>query len=296
MMSLRRSHYFLLALLATFFNPLVILWYGTSQTFILVVPVTLLVWFAVKWDSFVKLSAKSGWAEVILGGTVYLGDLTWNAYSHSAIGLSDMLVLTLALIVGFFGFRSIKQEFLLPTAYLAVLAFSYYAEFHIPQIQALQNFLAQVVVSVLTPLGIKTMVWSSSSDIITVWGRQGIPGPNPFSLWIEKDCTGVKGMLAYGSLAILMVLDVKTTLRRKIVVTVVGLAGTFIVNIGRLLVIFLSAYNWGVDAGLTVHAYLGYGLFIAWVLVYWTLALRYVSGPAAFPLPSKETLLPRTLP
>ena len=279
MVTLKRPHYFLFALLGTFFNPLVIHWYGTSRTFIVIVPITLLVWFAVKWDEFVVIDAKSRLGEILLGGGVYAADFVWNGLSQSAIGLLDMFVLMVALIVAFFGLKSVRQHFLLPTAYLGVLVFSYPAENAIPEIQSVQNFLAQVLVGMLTLMGIKASIWASNSDIVTVWGRQGIPGANPFALWIEKSCTGVKGMLAYGSLAILMVLDLKATVGRKLLISLVGLVGTFGINILRLFVIFLSAYQWGVDAGLEVHAYLGYLLFIAWILVYWSIAFRYVSGP-----------------
>ncbi len=278
---MRRPHYFLMALLATFFNPLVLALYGVSETFIVVVPLTLLVWFAVKWDAFTKLDAKSSLGEIILGMGIYSGNFARNILTNSIFGIFDMLVVLVGLMISFFGLRAIRQHFLLPTAYLGVLVVTYQIENRLPEIQVLQNFLAQTVVGVLNPIGVKASIWSLNQDIITVWGRQGIPGPNPFALWIEKNCTGVKGMLAYGSLAILMILDITAPIRRKLMVVLVGLAGTFLVNIGRLLVIFLSAYQWGVDAGLAVHAYLGYGLFIAWVLVYWTLSFRYFSGPRA---------------
>ncbi len=72
-------------------------------------------------------------------------------------------------------------------------------------------------------------------------------------------------------------------LRRKLAITLAGLAGTFLVNIARLLVIFFSAYQWVINAGLAIHAYLCYGLFIVWVLVYWMIAFRYASPPIMAP-------------
>lgn len=275
---MQRPHYFLIALLATFFNPIVLALYGTSETFIVVIPLTLLVWFAVKWDAFVRIDAKSSLSEVILGMGIYAGNFLRNFLTGSGFGMFDMLVVSVGLIVSFFGLRAIKQHFLLPTAYLAVLVATYQVETRLPELQVLQNFLAQIIVGVLNPLGIRADLWTFNTDVITVWGRPGIPEPNPFALWIEKSCTGVKGMLAYGSLALLMIMDIPASRGKKIAMALVGLAGTFLVNIARLLVIFLSAYQWGVEAGLTVHSYLGYGLFIAWVFLFWTMTLRYVSG------------------
>ncbi len=296
--ALTRPHYFLLALLAAFFNPFVIYtsYHGGTSVFLVVIPITLLVWLAIKWDTFVRLTSKSSHVEVVLGSTLLAADYARNAILDSRFGMLDMLVVVVGLIIAFFGLKAVRQHFLLPTVYLAVLVSVYRLEDTLPQMQILQNFLAQVMVAVLNPLGIRATLWQSSRDVVTVWGRPGVPGPNPFSLWIEQGCTGVKGMFAYGALAILMVLDVPAPLRKKLAVTLVGLAGTFFINIGRLLTIFLAAYAWGVDAGLTVHSYLGYGIFIVWILVYWSVALRYVSGPGTAVASVKTPILVPKLP
>ncbi len=288
MVPLRRPHYFLLALLAAFFNPLVLVWYGTSTIFIVVVPITLLVWFAAKWDSFIRLDAKSSITEMALGGAIYAVNTARNVLLNSIFGVFDMLIVLIALVIAFFGIKAIKQHFLLPSVYLSVLVVSYQMELVLPEIQGLQNLLAQMVATSLNGLGIRATVLTYNPDVVTVWGRPGIPGPNPFSLWIENQCTGVKSMLAFGSLAILMIMDLNMTRGKKLAIALTGLVGTFVVNIGRLLAIFLSAYGWGVEAGLTVHNYLGYGLFIAWVLLYWTLSFKYASGP--------QTSLPQSTP
>ncbi|MGQ9597299.1 MAG: exosortase/archaeosortase family protein [Thermoproteota archaeon] len=97
------------------------------------------------------------------------------------------------------------------------------------------------------------------------------------NLVIDGPCTGIKGMLAYGSLAALLVFDVKAPVGRKMIAASIGLLGTLLVNILRLALIFLAVYLLGIDAGLMIHTYLGYSLFIIWVLSFWTLAFKYLT-------------------
>ena len=74
-----------------------------------------------------------------------------------------------------------------------------------------------------------------------------------------------------------MLLDEKASLRRKFAISTIGVAGTFVVNLMRLDVIFLVIYGLGIDAGMFVHAYLGYTLFIGWVVVFWSIAFKHLA-------------------
>ncbi len=277
-----RHHYFLAALAAAFFAPLV-LDLGTSRTFIVVIPATLMVWFAIESKSFMSISSRSVLPEQVIGLVVLLGNFARNILfpgTFGGFGVFDMLVSFLSLVVVFFGVRAIRFSFLLPSLYLVVIVVGYQYEILTNQLQFLQNSLAILIVGALNLIGIQAIVLPNPGDIIMVYGRPGVPDPNPFLLWIEKSCTGVKGMFAYGSLAILLVIGRAGTRSSKIAIAIVGLAGTFLVNVGRLLAIFIAGYWWGVDAALRFHTYVGYGFFIAWVLVFWRLGLRYVESSA----------------
>ncbi len=72
-------------------------------------------------------------------------------------------------------------------------------------------------------------------------------------------------------------IDVKAKLSRVIPLLVIGFVGVFLINILRLLVVFLSFDFLGISIGNTVHVYAGYTLFIIWVLVFWGLAFKYLS-------------------
>lgn len=268
---LNRSHLFLSLSFLAFFNPITLLLFDVSRTFSFVVPFTLLIWFIAKWDNISRIEDRSEVWEKILGVLIYSADISRNiffSFERPMFGLSDMLVAFFSVCVAFYGFKALKH-FKLPLVYMLVLVVGYRLEFAITEVVFLENFLASVISALLNLLSIGSRVDGNSVSFHAIDGRI-------HSLLIDAPCTGIKGMLAYGSLAILMAIDVEAPLKKKVICVFVGAVGTFLVNILRLLTIFLSCYFFGEEAAMAVHTYLGYSLFIVWVLVYWTIAFRYL--------------------
>jgi len=267
---LNRSQFFLLFTMLGFFAPLIL--FGTSLTFIAVVPFTILVWFLARWDEIARIERQSNLYEILVACGVYISNLVRNvlgfAESFQGIGLFDLLVAFVAVCIAFYGWRGLKQ-FILPMAYLSILIVGYQLEVTITEVAVLQNFLAHLMASILNAL---TITASANNNLVSLYSSQR----NLYYLLVDASCTGIKGMLAYGSLAILMILDTKASFKHKLLWAVIGLVGTFMVNIVRLLSIFLAAYFMEIDTALAIHTYLGYSLFIGWVLVFWTLAFRFM--------------------
>ena len=88
---------------------------------------------------------------------------------------------------------------------------------------------------------------------------------------------GIQGVLAFGLLGSMALIDVKAKLSRLIPLLAIGFVGVFLINILRLLVVFLAFDFLGTSVGNTVHVYAGYTLFIVWVLIFWGLAFKYMS-------------------
>jgi exosortase len=271
-LTLTRPEIFLILTALAFFNPVTLLLFEFSLTFTFVVPFTLFVWFAARWDKLSRIEEKSQNWEKILGLLIYAVNVARNmlfSAEKPMFGLSDMLIAFFSVCVAFYGFKALKQ-FKLPLVYMVVLIVGYEIEFAITEVVFLQNFLASTISTLLNLLGIGSIVYGNLVSF------QGLDGKN-HSLMIDAPCTGIKGMLAYGSLAILMIIDVEAPLKKKMICVVVGAVGTFLVNILRLLAIFLSCYFFGDEAAMAVHTYLGYSLFIIWVFIYWIIAFRYLA-------------------
>jgi len=270
---INRAYIFLALTMLAFFNPVTLIFFKFSSTFIVIVPFTLLIWFAAEWSEISKIQEKGGKKEVLLGISIYSLNLARNLLNFNEkpmFGLSDMLISFICVCLAYCGLKGTKR-FTLPIAYMAILVVGYQLEFMITEISFLEIFLAQTITSILNSLGINAL---ANANLVTLQTPQGT-----FNFIIDASCTGIKGMLAYGSLAVLLALDIKTTRRRKLTCILVGAIGTFLVNILRLTVIFLSCYFFGQETALAVHTHLGYSLFILWVIIFWVVAFKYIVVP-----------------
>lgn len=278
---INRRNVFLAALFLSFLNPITILWMGTSWTFTFAVLFTFFVWFIIKWEDFSRIESKGTWLEVILGASIIIVNITRNLLNASSFGIFDMLVMLIGLYMIFFGLKTTK--FFMPLIlYALILIVGYQIEFSLEQVKVLQDFLAEIMNSLLKGLNITSWI---SGDVVIMIDRTG----ETYSLLIDAPCTGIKGMLAYGSLAVLLVLDIKSPPRKKAIATAVGLIGTFLVNMLRLSVVFLSIYFLGIDVGMFIHTYLGYGLFAIWVVFFWSMAFKHLAPESPKDLPTKTT-------
>ncbi len=181
-------------------------------------------------------------------------------------GISDMLITFVSLYIMFFGYRS-TRFFLPPSLYMLILIGGYQLEFVFPELKALEIWLADIMGRLMDIVGAETYI---SGNTVTFMGSKA------YALRIDGPCTGIKGITAYGALASMLIIDAKSSFNRKVLAVTIGFAGTFLTNLGRLALIFLSSYFLSVDIALSMHTYLGYMLFIAWVILFWSLAFRYL--------------------
>lgn len=272
---LKKHDLFLISLALSLINPITIFVTNTSWTFTFAVLMTFLMWLLMKWNDFLRVSSKGSFYEVIFGSLLIAGNLIRNIAGTNSFGIFDMLVMLVGLYLIFFGFGATR--FFMPLiAYAITLLIGYQLEFLLEEVRVLEYFLAGLMGSLLKGLNITNWV---AGNIVIMIDRFG----ETHNLIIDGPCTGIKGMLAYGSLAALLVFDVKSSMKRKVIATSIGLVGTLLTNISRLAIIFLSVYFLGIEIGLLIHTYLGYGLFIIWILVFWSLAFKYLAPPTLEP-------------
>ena len=282
---LDRAQTFVLAIGITFLLPAAIPRMGVDYPYLMILLLVLGAWFIMKWGSVRDLTSRGSSLEHLLGvsliGVVY----AYNIALNSRLGILDMLVIFSALAVAMFGIRSFRL-FWVPATYGIVLLLGYQLENDIPNYVAMQDWMASVVTSFVQVLGITARV---AGHIITL-----NTGPSTLQLDIESDCTGIQGVLAFGMLSTMVLLDMKPRLSRLIPIFVVGFIGVFLINIVRLLAVVLTFDFLGTSAGTEMHLFVGYFLFIAWVLVFWMISLKYLA-PGPLPGSAKPTLQPSTL-
>jgi exosortase/archaeosortase family protein len=267
MISLTRARAFILTLAVTFLAPLAIPGVGLDVEFFIITMFVLMAWFLFRWEVVRSLSLKGGRFEVFLGTFMILADYAFNAYRQSTVGIVDLLVIFLGGIFIFYGVRAFRY-FWVPALYGVILLLGYQIEVLAPNLTALQDWLAGVMAWMLNGMGITSSV---TGEFVSMSGPNGAP----IVLDVGGPCTGVQGIIAFGMLSTMTLLDTKPKLSRLIPIFAVGFIGAFLVNIVRLLLMFLTYEFTSLDVATTVHIYVGYFAFIVWVVVFWAIAFRY---------------------
>ena len=275
---LQTPNAFVLALAAFFLGPEAIPGVGLDYQYFFITVLVLFAWFLMKWDAVKSIPNRSSKPEVLLGVFLIVADYAANATRGSNVGILDLLVIFLGTVIVFYGLKALRF-FWVPATYGIVLLLGYQIEAYIPDYTALQDWLASLMVSAVNALGIAATV---SGHIVIM----RTSGGTFLQLDVASSCTGLQGILAFGLLSTMALLDLKPKVSRLIPIFAIGFAGAFLINIVRLLVVFLTFEFLGVDAGTTMHVYFGYIVFVVWVLIFWEFAFKYL-------LPAKNSVLTR---
>jgi len=270
-MRIESAYIFLLSVGAAFLLPLALPNVGLDWPYFFIMVLVLFAWFIIKWGAVKAIPGRGSRLDVAAAILVIGGVYAYNLIRGSPVGILDLLVIFLAVVIASYGVRSLKL-FWVPAAYGVVLLAGYQIENAVPNYVVLQDWLAGVMASFLNAFGI---VASASGQLVSM----RLHDQTTVLLSIEGACTGLQGILAFGMLSTMALLDTKPKATRLIIIFAIGFLGAFLINIVRLLAVFLTFEFLGVGAGDAVHAYFGYLIFFAWVMAFWALAYRYLIPP-----------------
>ena len=263
----RYTELFVVAVLALLFVPFGIPGITVNETWVFVLGLTLFAWLIIKWESVVGLTKRSNMIEFVGGIGVVVAIMAENFALHKEFGLIDMTVSIAAIVIAFYGVRA-WRFFVVPALYLGILIGGYQLESSLPAFTGLEIWEATLMANFMSSIGVSTSV---DGNIVNLVAPAGI-----ISLQVASACTGIKGILAFGMLSSMAVLDVKVSVKRLILILSIGFIGVFFMDLVRLAVIFLSFFYLGTAAGEVVHIYLGYAVFIIWVVAYWGISFKYL--------------------
>lgn len=285
-MKLSRPEAFLSLLAAVYLIPLAIPNVGLDYQYFFIMVIVLSAWFLLKWQTVNSIDRVGRLAEIFLGGGLIAGDYLLNFLRSSSVGIADLTVIFLGTVLIAFGLRSLKL-FWVPAAYGVVLLAGYQIEAYTPNFVSLQYWLAGLMASSLSAMGISAV---ASGTIVTLSSSNG----PPLQLQVASVCTGLQGILAFGMLSTMTLIDFRPRFSRLVPIFALGFLGAFLINILRLLVVFLTFVFLGEAAGITMHVYFGYLVFVGWVLVFWAIAFKYLVPPVkSAQIPVALSLQPR---
>ncbi len=162
------------------------------------------------------------------------------------------------------------QIFAVASFFIAGVAIFYMIDTFYPYgtFTILQSFVPVTVsgaVFILNLLGYATSTFSGGTDGLglTVTGEN-----SSYSAIVSWSCAGSHSLFLYSFMIMLFLRGTSISRLRKIIYVVSGAAGTFFVNILRIVAILLAGVINGASVATTFHEFYGEFFFIVWMFIY----------------------------
>ncbi len=126
-------------------------------------------------------------------------------------------------------------------------------------------FLVRIVAVLLKTLGIPVSISGSNLFLIGAW--------IPLRIYINWNCIGWQSFVLL-AFTFLTGLQGPYTRRSKLMTVLIGLEGTFLINILRILIPTLLAHNSGYLQAIIFHDYLGTLFTLLWMGIFWNYAFE----------------------
>lgn len=183
----------------------------------------------------------------------------WAIYYGSA----NYAMHILGLFLVFFNITALKEAFTSVFLILAASAgpiVSRWAEFYF---KPFVPFFTSLIVAIMNAVGIKAKIPDSYPDTVILYT------PNtPTMYQIIWECIGFESAFLFGLVLIILLFEGPGSKKTKILWSAMGLLGTMLLNIFRLVLIFVTEYVFGRGISTTVHYSVGYVLFIVWITAF----------------------------
>jgi exosortase/archaeosortase family protein len=179
-------------------------------------------------------------------------------------GVGNYAVYILGLFLVFFDIHALREAFSPLFLIVATTSTSLISELVEPVLSPYAiHTMASLIVTLVRLLGIRTDVIFVGYPIITIHTPKG-----PVAAAFIWGCVGFASTLIFSIILVVVLSEESCRLRTKILWSAVGLVGVFFLNIARVVMIFVTDYFYGYEAGAQVHYFIGYAIFITWIGVF----------------------------
>jgi len=132
-------------------------------------------------------------------------------------------------------------------------------------LQSLVPITASGAEFILNLLGYATRTFSGIDNTLGLYASNGI---NSYSAYVAWSCAGSHSLFLYSFMIMLFLRGTSISRIRKIIYVIVGAAGTFFVNILRIVTIYVLGIHGGDSPAKLFHEFYGEFFFIAWMFAY----------------------------
>jgi len=122
-------------------------------------------------------------------------------------------------------------------------------------------------------LNVTDIVWNE--ERINTFVGLGDPSKTP-GLLIDPRCSGIHSLTIFIFIFLLMLFEARKRIHwnhKAVGVTIIGILGTYFMNLLRITIVLLTFFYGGTDIGESVHNILGYVLLVIWLPIFWLFVL-----------------------
>jgi len=180
-------------------------------------------------------------------------------------GAINYIVFLFGLFLIFFDASGLKEGFTSLFFIAAATSSSLVASWLKPYFSPFLGNVTYLIVNILRTVGVNAYFYYSSS--IPIIGFTSLSGNLVLTSFVYE-CIGVFSALVFSIILVIVLFEDPSGSKVKLLASVIGVLGTFALNIIRVTIILLTDYFYGVEAGATVHYIIGYALFSAWLALF----------------------------
>ena len=129
------------------------------------------------------------------------------------------------------------------------------------------------VAAILNLLGYETEILPAGEEGLFL--KVGMGGGKSYEAIIAWSCAGSHSLFLYSFMIMLFLRGTSISRMRKIIYVAVGAAGTFFVNILRIVTIYVIGSNSGDSPAKLFHEFYGEFFFIAWMFIYLSIVFLF---------------------
>jgi len=180
----------------------------------------------------------------------------YSAFYGAGAGFYAVYVVGLFLV--FFSFSALKESFSAEFLVVAGGSSFYVGQWLEYYMEPLVPYFVRVMAFVLMLLGIPATVQNPYTIMLST-SRGSVP------VLFEAGCIGIQSFLIFSVIIVVTMIEESGSVRTKLLWSVVGVVGTFVVNIIRVSLIAAVIYYFGYENWGEIHAWIGYALFLLWL-------------------------------
>lgn len=178
-------------------------------------------------------------------------------------GVANYSVYIIGLFLLFFSFHALREAFTPLFLIIGTTSVALASALVEPILTPYIPNLVSLIVAIVRFLGIKADVNYWYYPVITIQTPRG-----SVALGFIWGCVGFASTLLFSIILVVVLFEESGSLKTKALWSISGLLAMFFLNIFRAVMILVTDYFFGYEAGAQVHYFVGYAIFVIWVSLF----------------------------